>query len=121
MRRELLYLQDIIEAADAIRRFLREVSEADFLQSDLIQSAVLQKLMIIGEASARVSDDTKIRHSEIPWKQITGFRNIAVHAYFTIKLETVWETATTDVPVLREQILKILQNDFPDFELRNKN
>jgi uncharacterized protein with HEPN domain len=53
MPREELFLQDIIEAANAIEGFLSNVPKGDFLQSDLIQSAVLQKLAIIGEASAR--------------------------------------------------------------------
>jgi uncharacterized protein with HEPN domain len=48
MRRERLYLLDMVEAADAIRGFLRGVPEADFLASDLLQSAVLQKLLILG-------------------------------------------------------------------------
>ena len=54
MRREKLYLTDIVEAADAIQLFLRDVSQDAFLQNDLVRSAVLQKLTIIGEAAARL-------------------------------------------------------------------
>lgn len=121
MLREELFLQDIIEAADAIKGFLVNVPQTVFLQSDLIQSAVLQKLSIIGEASARISAELRNEHSEIPWKQIIGFRNIAVHAYFSINWETVWIAATENAPSLREQIKKILQSDFPDFELRDES
>ena len=46
MRREELYLTDIIEAADAIQRFLVDVGQNTFLRNELLQSAVLQKLMI---------------------------------------------------------------------------
>ncbi len=56
MRRDELYLADIIEAADAIAGFLKDVDKETFAGSDLIRSAVLQKLMVIGEAVARVSD-----------------------------------------------------------------
>jgi uncharacterized protein with HEPN domain len=38
-----------------------------------------------------------------------AFRNIAVHAYFAVQWEIVWATATDDVPVLRRQVLEILQ------------
>ncbi|MCS7058820.1 MAG: hypothetical protein NZ849_10715 [Meiothermus sp.] len=45
MRPERLYLVDILEAAEAIGRFLQGVEEASFLKDELRQSAVLQKLI----------------------------------------------------------------------------
>ena len=85
MRRERLYLLDILEAADAIRKFLDGVEEPAFLQNDLLRSAVLQKLTVIGEAAAHLSEDFCERHSDIDWPGIVGFRNIAIHAYFAIE------------------------------------
>jgi uncharacterized protein with HEPN domain len=55
MRPEKLYLTDIVEAADAIRRFVTEIDRDGFLRDELRQSAVLQKLIVIGEAAARLS------------------------------------------------------------------
>lgn len=66
MPREKLYLQDIIESVDAIERFLKNVSKDDFLENQLVQSAVLQKLAVLGEASARISDELKNRYPNIP-------------------------------------------------------
>lgn len=121
MHHEELYLQDIIEASDAIEHFLKNIDETEFMKSELLQSAVLHKFTIIGEAAARVSEELRKHHSEVEWKTIIGFRNIVVHAYFSIKWEIVWETAKTDIASLREQISEILQNDFPDFKLREEN
>lgn len=120
MPREELYLQDIIEAANAIEKFLTNISENDFLNSELLQSAVLHKLAIIGEAASRISDNLKNRHPEVEWKPISGFRNIVVPVYFSINWKTVWTAATKDTILLKQQIRKILQTDFPDFELRSK-
>lgn len=53
MRREKLYLADIVEAADAVATFLAGVERDRFVHDDLLRSAVLQKLSIIGEAAAR--------------------------------------------------------------------
>lgn len=50
MRREELYLKDIVEAADSIEGFLDNVTHEAFIESDLLRSAVLHKLTIIGEA-----------------------------------------------------------------------
>ena len=116
MRREELYLQDIIEAAAAIERFLENISKDAFLINDLVQSAILQKLMIIGEAASHISNELKNRHPQTPWKQIVGFRNIAVHAYFSVKWEIVWTAATINAPALRKEIAVILENEFPDLE-----
>ena len=54
MRREGLYLSDIVDAADAIERFISGVDREAFLRDDLRQSAVLQKLIVIGEAASRL-------------------------------------------------------------------
>ncbi|SRR5712691_6914187 len=108
MRRELLYLKDIVEAAKAIQTFLDNVARDNFLENDLLGSAVLQKLMVIGEAAARLSNDFRNQHSEIDWPDIVAFRNIAVHAYFSIDWQIVWITATLDVPALKRDVLTIL-------------
>jgi uncharacterized protein with HEPN domain len=114
-----LYLQDIVKSIDDVERFLNGVEEAKFLADEILQNAVLMKLVIIGEASARLSNETRARYSEIEWKSIIGFRNISVHAYFSVKWSIVWETATNDLESLRETVKKVLKNEFPDFELRN--
>jgi len=120
MQGEELYLQDIIEAVAAIEDFLQNVEKADFLASRLLQSAVVHQLMIIGEASARLADERKSLYPQTPWKQIVGLRNIVAHAYFSIDYESVWSTGKSRPKPLDEEVLKILQNDFPDFELRSK-
>jgi len=113
MRREELYLTDIMEAAEAIRSFLREVERQDFLDNDLVRSAVLQKLLIIGEAAARLPKEFRDHHAEIPWSDIVAFRNIAVHAYFSVDWNIVWIAATKDVPELSQLIGEILTSEYP--------
>ena len=84
-----------------------------FRGSDLLRSAVVQKLSVIGEAAARLSDELKARTPEVPWAQIVGFRNILIHAYFGIDWDVVWEAATNRCPELRTQIAAILDSQQP--------
>ena len=102
MPREELYLQDIIASANAVERFLKNVEKDKFLADEILQNAVLMKLLVIGEAAARLSAELKGRHSEIDWRAIIGFRNVTIHAYFSVKGEIVWETASERIKPLRK-------------------
>jgi len=112
MRSDELYLSDIIEAADAIEGFLDGIPRDDFMSNDLRRSAVLQKLIVIGEATAHISSDIRERYPEIEWRKIVGFRNFAVHAYFSVDFSIVWVAATKEAPALRDKIGHILQQEF---------
>jgi uncharacterized protein with HEPN domain len=112
MRREELYLRDIIEAADHRTSFTRGLDFARFEESELVRSAVVQKLSIIGEAAARVSDNLKARYPGVPWPKIVAFRNILVHAYFGIDWHEVWRAATKEAPALREQVAAMMAAEF---------
>jgi uncharacterized protein with HEPN domain len=120
MRSELLYLQDILEAIAAIDKFLQGVEKTAFLADDLLQSAVLYKLIIIGEATANVSDEMRRRYPQTSWTKIVGLRNISAHAYFSVDWEAIWATVQNQLKTLQAQVTTILQNEFPDFNLKNK-
>lgn len=112
MRPEKLYLVDIVEAADAIGAILSGVSRGAFLESDTLRSAVLLKLINIGEAAARLPDGFRKRHADTPWPDIVAFRNIAVHEYFAVDWPIVWVAATKDAPALRERISRLLKDEY---------
>jgi len=112
MRHENLYLIDIVEAADHIAQFIAGADFHAFQNSELVRSAVVQKLGIIGEAAAHISQELVTRHPEVPWPQIVAFRNILVHAYFGIDWDVVWRAATNRCPVLRVQVAGILATEF---------
>ncbi|MBM4045791.1 MAG: DUF86 domain-containing protein [Planctomycetes bacterium] len=114
MRAEKLYLTDIVDAADAVARFLDGIAQEAFLNDEIRQSAVLQKLIVIGEAAARLPREFRARHPEVEWADIVSFRNIAVHEYFSVRWSIVWITATQDVPALRKQIAAILAAEYTE-------
>jgi uncharacterized protein with HEPN domain len=53
-------------------------------------------------------------HPVVEWRDVVGFRNIAVHAYFAVNWEIVWVTATEDVPMLRDAILHTVAEEYAD-------
>lgn len=108
MRSERLYLADIDEAISAVESWMDGCDESSFQKNEMLQSAVLQKLSVIGEAAVRLSAATWARAPQVPWKEIIGFRNIAVHAYFSVDWRVVYVTAMDDLPGLQEAVRLLL-------------
>jgi len=75
------------------------------------QSAVIHQLMVIGEAAKHISQQFKDDHSEVPWKDMAGMRDILIHAYRRINLDEVWIAATVDVPDLIRQIEPLMPSN----------
>lgn len=94
------YVDDILLAAHQIKEYTQGVSRAKWLESRLIQDAVIRQLTIIGEGAAELSDSFKKSVPEIPWHKIKGFRNIAVHQYWEVDSEAVWDIVKQSVPKL---------------------
>ena len=110
-REESAYLQDILVSAQRARTHARGLTFSEFTQSHLHRNAVHWDLTVIGEASARVSLDTKVAHPEIPWSQMTGMRNRIVHRYFSIDLDIVWSVVREDLPVLIERVGTLVRQE----------
>ncbi len=109
MRKDKELLQDILDALNSIENFSKSKSKKEFFKSDLLQSAVIRKLEIIGEATKKLSKDLKKKHMNIPWRDIAGMRDILIHEYFSVYLERVWEVIQKDIPELKKQISDILE------------
>ena len=108
MRDGDLYLEDISTACLAISEFVAGISRTDFIETDMIQSAVIQKFTVIGEAASKIGATIRSEHPEVDWKTLVAFRSILVHVYFDTTLNNVWE-ATRDVDSLREHVDAILR------------
>jgi uncharacterized protein with HEPN domain len=100
MRKDDAYIEDILNAAHAIGRFLNGVDLPAFKANEEKYEAVTRKFEIIGEAARHLSPEFRNATPEIPWRLITAMRNLLIHDYDTVDLDMVWETAQTDLPAL---------------------
>jgi len=105
-----LYLKDILEAIEAIERFVENMNFEEFRNNDLVSSAVIRKFEIIGEATRNIPQEIRKKYPDIPWKTMVGFRDKLIHFYFGIKYELVWETIKSKLPELKEKIKKVLED-----------
>ncbi len=107
MEKDKTYLKDILDAISDIEVFIATVNEAEFYKNKEKKYAVVRTLEIIGEAAKNLSKELRVKHKEIPWKDIAGMRDKLIHGYFGIKWELVWETVKNKIPELKNQLLKI--------------
>lgn len=90
MRLDDLYLVDVIEAAERIARMIAGEDFDSFGANDVLSSAVLYQLVIVGEACGKMRPETLEQIPDVPMGQVRGFRNRLVHAYFDVDLQVVW-------------------------------
>ena len=110
MRRDYrVYLEDILEAAGAAREFVTGMGKDELAKDRRTRDAVVRNLEIIGEAVKKLPPQTKRDHPEVEWKKIAGLRDILVHDYFGIDMDIVWDVVQNKLPVLVEQVRRILE------------
>lgn len=93
-------LLDIAGAARDAIEFARGIDEAAFRKDDKLQSAVIWKVLLIGEATKRLSPEFTAAHPEIQWSDIAGMRDRLIYGYEMIRLEEVWNVVVNDLPRL---------------------
>lgn len=108
MKDDGVYLRHILEA---IRRIENHAGagHARFMDSDLLQDAVLRNLQTMAEATTRLSPAVTLTEPGIDWRALVGFRNILVHNYLGIDLEQIWAITQREVPALRDAAARRLE------------
>lgn len=106
------FLRHILEAADRVLEYTAGASQEQFFATAIMQDAVIRNIEIIGEATKNlieVSPDVAVRYPSIPFAQIYGMRNRVAHGYFAVSLSMIWDSVVVDVPELRKQIAKVVE------------
>ena len=107
MKDDSIYIDHIFNSINRILDYIsgkdRESFEADLVTQD----AVVRQLEIIGEATKRVSKESRSKHPDIPWSDMAGMRDVLIHDYIDVDFGVVWKTASEDIPNLKILFLKL--------------
>ena len=109
MRDHKLYLEDMLEAANRIERYLKGMTIGKLRKDTLVLDGIVRNLEIVGEAAKNIPSPIKNKYPEVEWKKIAGLRDVLAHEYFGIDLEVVWDIVKNKLPSLREKIKTILK------------
>lgn len=110
-------MHHIVSAIDRVLRYVNGKRYEDLVADDMMYYAVVKNIEIIGEAANMLTHDFISAHTETPWKMVRGMRNYIVHEYFQIDDEVIWDVVTNNLPELREQVARYInETDWEQWE-----
>lgn len=113
-RRNKVVLQKVISEINIGMEMLGKASLESFIADEKLKRAMCMTVINIGELVKNITDDTRAKYANIPWKAIAGMRDLTAHKYQTLRMEDVYSTIKSDFPELRvelENVLKDITND----------
>ena len=104
-----LFIKDILQAIDDIEAFTGDMDYAGFQMDEKTRSAAVWKVTNIGEAAKNLSKTIGVRYRSVPWKDMAKMRDKIAHQYFGIDYELVWGVIKKELPAIKPEIEKIVQ------------
>jgi uncharacterized protein with HEPN domain len=111
MKKNLLFLKDILDSIQRIESYIEGIHYESFSSNQMMFDAVIRNLEVIGEASRNMPEEIRNKYPEIPWRKMIALRNILIHEYFGIDESIVWEVIKTNLPQLKPDIVRVLQEE----------
>ena len=91
------------------KNFFSDTSLENFLRNNLLKMGLSMAILRIGELAKNLSQEFRIKNSQVNWKAISGFRDVIAHKYDILDMEEVYKTVRYEFPELKLQIEKILE------------
>ena len=110
-------LEDILKYAQNVHEIVSGISYEEFTKDIRIYYSVMKNVEVIGEAANMLTRHFRETHAELPWRQIVRMRNVLVHGYAQVSDADLWQTATTDIHPLCQQVKRYLaETDWAEWE-----
>lgn len=105
-----LYIEDILDSANAIKEFVLDISFEEFSQDRKTYSATIREYIIIGEAVSTLIDILEDKFPDYPWRMVKDFRNFIVHEYFGVDTRVVWDLTKLELDELIDRVKQLSES-----------
>ena len=102
-----IFIDDILGSIEKIERYTEGKTFEGFSHNEIVIDAVIRNFEIIGEAARNIPEEIKGKYPFVEWKEMLGFRNVLIHDYFRIEVESVWDTVQNNIPILKKHVLEL--------------
>jgi len=110
MKDYTLFLQHILDSISRIETFTRKATKDKFLKDEMMHSAVIRQIEIIGEAVKNLPIEFIQKYPSVPWSAIAGTRDKLIHHYFGVDFDLLWDVVIKkELSPLKLQIEKIMK------------
>lgn len=106
---DTFYLRHILDAISRIEEYSYKMEYKDFKDNRLVQDGIIRQIEIIGEATKKLSKETREKNPGIPWNDMAGMRDKLIHDYFGVDTDAVWDTVEKDIPSLKGKLKNIIE------------
>ena len=107
-RRDRGRLEDILKFARNVENIVSGITYDEFVSDIRTYYSVMKNVEVIGEAANMLTHHFREVHNELPWRPIINMRYVLVHGYAQISDADLWQTATSDIQPLRQQVERYL-------------
>ena len=103
-----IYPRDIVEVINRIESYVQDTTRLQFETDRMRFDAVVRNLEVIGESVKRVPDSIRENYPSVAWRKIAGLRDRLIHAYFDIDIDIIWDIVQSELPTLKNEIQRII-------------
>jgi uncharacterized protein with HEPN domain len=110
MLRDKQALMDISTAIQQTLLYAQDIDRNNLQEDDEKQAAILYRLIILGEATKRLSNEFREQYPMIPWRQMAGLRDVVIHDYDELDFDILWNVIHINLPDILPEIQEILKS-----------
>jgi uncharacterized protein with HEPN domain len=102
--KDAIRVRHVLDAIKTLDRHLKNISEEQFVADELLINLAARQFSVIGEAMNSPSEEFRMLHPELPYREANDMRNFIIHEYFDVSCYTLWQTYKENIPALRAQL-----------------
>ena len=111
IKSDIPYLNYIIDIISDIEDSMKNISKNSFEKNKDKKDANVRRLEIMSEAIKSISEELKNKYSNIKWEKFEKIEEMLKYKYFGVDFNLVWDFIIEDIPILKEEIIKIREKE----------